>query len=74
MDDLKTFAKNDNQQTGLLTVVETFRDDIRMEFGLDKYAKATFIRGRLTNTSHIDLDITTTIKELEQEGGYKYLG
>ena len=73
MDDLKTFAKNDNQQTGLLTVVETFSDDIRMEFGLDKYAKAAFIRGRLTNTSHIDLDVTITIKELEQEGASKYL-
>ena len=75
MDDLKTFAKNDDQLTGFLTIVKTFRDDIPMEFGLEKCAKATFKRGRLKNTRNLDLDTTTTtIKELEQEGTYKYLG
>ena len=44
-----------------------------MEFGLDKCAKATFKNGKLTETS-IKLDINTTIKELEQEESYKYLG
>ena len=44
MDDLKTYSKDDNQQTGLLTVVKKFSDDIRMEFGLEKCAKATFKR------------------------------
>ncbi|WP_284130582.1 hypothetical protein [Klebsiella pneumoniae] len=42
MDDLKTFAQYDDQQTGLLAIVKTFSDDIRMEFGLEKCAKATF--------------------------------
>ena len=74
MDDLKTFAKDDNQQTGLLTIVKAFSDDIKMEFGLDKCAKATFKRGRLTKTNNVDLDINTVIKEIEQEGTYKYLG
>ena len=55
MDDLKTFAKDDNQQTGLLTIVKAFSDD-NIEFGLDKCAKATFKRGRLTKTTNIDLD------------------
>ena len=50
MDDLKTYSKDDNQQTGLLTVVKKFSDDIRMEFGLEKCAKATFKRGKLTKT------------------------
>ena len=46
-----------------------------MEFGLEKFVKATFKRGRLKNTRNLDLDTTTTtIKELEQEGTYKYLG
>ena len=74
MDDLKTFTRDDNQQTGLLTIVKTFSDDIRMEFGLDKCAKATFKSGRLTQTTNIDLDIDTVIKEIDQEGTYKYLG
>ena len=46
MDDLKTYAKDDNQQTGLLSIVKKFTDDIKMEFGLDKCAKATFKRGK----------------------------
>ncbi len=74
MDDLKTFARDENQQTGLLTIVKTFSDDIRMEFGLQKCAKAIFKRGWLPQTTSIDLDIDTAIKEIEQEGTYKYLG
>ena len=66
--------KDDNEQKGLLTTVKTFSDDIKMEFGLDKCAKATFKRGRLTNTTYLELDVNTVIKELDQEGTYKYLG
>jgi len=40
--DLKTHAKNDQEQTGLLTIVKGFSDDIKLKFGLDKCAKATF--------------------------------
>ena len=74
MDDLKTFAKDDNQQTGLLTIVKTFSDDIKMEFGLEKCAQATFKRGRLTKTTDLELEVNTVIEELEQESTYKYLG
>ena len=74
MDDLKTYAKTDEEQKGLLTIVKGFSDDIRMEFGLDKCAKATFKRGKLAKTENIELDIDTTIQDLEQEGTYKYLG
>ena len=48
-------------------------DDIGMEFGLDKCAKATFKRGRLADSSNIELDLNTVIQDLEQEGTYKYL-
>ncbi len=76
MDDLKTFARDDNQQTGLLTTVKTFSDLIKMEFDLAKCVKATFKRGRLTQTTNIDLDIDNNrnIKDIEQEGTCKYLG
>ena len=55
----------------LLTIVKTFSDDIKMEFGLDKCAKATFKRGRLTKTTNLHLDVDTVIEELEQDGTYK---
>ena len=31
-------------------------------------------RGKLTETSDIQIDLNTGIKELDQEGTYKYLG
>ena len=74
MDDLKTFAKNNNQQEGLLQTVKTFSDDICMQFGLDKCAKATFKKGKLSSTSDLQLQPDTIIKELSQEDTYKYLG
>ena len=74
MDDLKTYAKDRYQQTGLLNIVKTFSDDIRMEFGLAKCATATFQRGKLTETTDLVLDNNTAIRELDQDSTYKYLG
>ena len=74
MDDLKTYAKSDEEHKGLLKIVKGFSDDIRMELGLDKCAKATFKRGKLAKNENIELDVGTTIQDLEQEGTYKYLG
>ena len=74
MDDLKLYAGNDEELEKLLKIVKEFSDDIGMEFGLDKCAKATFIRGRLTKSQNIQLDRKTEIKDLEQEETYKYLG
>ena len=54
MDDLKTYAKDDNQQPNLLTVVKKFSDDLQIEFGLEKSAKATFQRGKLTECETSD--------------------
>ncbi|XP_042889217.1 uncharacterized protein LOC122264411 [Penaeus japonicus] len=74
MDDLKLFAKNDQQLEGLLTTVKEFSNDICMDFGLDKCAKASFVRGKLRESTPIQLDIDTVIKELNPEDSYKYLG
>ena len=45
-----------------------------MEFGLEKCSKATFKKGKLTATLNMQIDLDTTIQQLEQEGTYKYLG
>ena len=73
MDDLKTYAKTDEEQKGLLTIVKGFSHDIKMEFGLDKCAKATFKRVELVKTENIELGIDTTIQDLEQEGTYRQI-
>ena len=74
MDDLKLHGKNYKQLDELLYTVKKFSDNIDMEFGLDKCAKATFIRGRLTSTSEIRFNEDTSIRELDQDETYKYLG
>ena len=74
MDDLKLYARNDEELEGLLKTVKSFSDDIGMQFGLDKCAKATFKRGKLVDSENIILEVDTVIKELDQEGTYKYLG
>ena len=74
MDDLKLYGKNDEQLQSLLETVKRFSNDIGMEFGLEKCAKVTFKRGKVTSTSHIELDVDTQIRELEQDAVYKYLG
>ena len=45
-----------------------------MKFGLDKCATAEFKRGKLAKTTSFVLDEEITIKELQQEDSYKYLG
>ena len=73
MDDLKPSSKDDSELEGLLRIVKGFSDDIGMEFGLSKCAKATFKRGKLENSNHVWLDEETMIKDLEQEKVYKNL-
>ena len=72
MDDLKLFAKNDQHLQGLLNIVKEISDDIWMEFGLDKCAKATFFRGKLLQAKNITLYTATIIKDLETEESYQY--
>ena len=74
MDDLKTFAKNDEEQQRILAIVKAFSDDVKMEFGLEKCAKATFKKGKLTSTENINLGLDTVIQDLGQDSTYKYLG
>ena len=59
MDDVKLFAKNDQQLQGLL-IVKQFSDDIRIKFGLDKCAKAIFFREKLLKTKNITQDTKTS--------------
>ena len=73
MDDLKLYSKNEQEQFGELKKVKQFHDDIRIEFGLEKCAIASFKKGKLTSTGNIVIDKDTEIQELNQEGLYKYL-
>ena len=71
MDDLKTYAKNDDEQTGLLKTIKSFSDDIDTEF---VWTSAPRPPSRKGDSSNIELDVNTFIQDLQQEGTYKYLG
>ena len=45
-----------------------------MEFGLEKYAKITFKKGKLTHSQNLVIDTNREIQQLEQGKMYKYLG
>ena len=72
IDDLELYEKNDKELDGLLYTAKKLSDSIGMQFGLDKCAKATFIRGGLTSTSEIKLNEDTSIRKFDQEETNKY--
>ena len=61
MDDLKLYSKNDKELEGLLNTVKIVSDEIEMQFGLDKCAKASYKKGKLTKTNNVKLDDTCVI-------------
>jgi len=59
MDDLKLTAKSEEELQKQIQTVKSFSDDINMEFGLEKCAKFTFKRGKLTHSQNLVTDINT---------------
>ena len=74
MDDLKLYAKNEQQLDSLVQTVRTFSEDIGMQFGIDKCALIILKRGKRTVCEGISLPDNLVIKSLKEDGGYKYLG
>ena len=74
VDDLKLYGTNQNQLKGLDNTVKMVSDDIKMGFGLDKCAKATFRRGKKIAAEGIALNDNQVIQDVEQAETYKYLG
>jgi hypothetical protein len=66
MDDLKLIAKSEEELQKQIQTVKRFSDDINMGFGLDKCAKISFQRGKLTHSQNLVIDINREIQELEQ--------
>jgi hypothetical protein len=73
MDDLKMFAKNENEIDSLVQTVQQCSDDIRMEFGISKCATVSLKRGKRTHMDGIKLPTGDEIGDPDA-GGYKYLG
>ena len=73
MDDLKLYAKSQEQANTLLKTVYVFSTDISMEFGIEKCGILTIKRGKIVKSEGIKLPDGEMMKQVRQEG-YKYLG
>ena len=74
MDDLKLYNSKEKSLKDQLTAVLQFSHDINMEFGINKCAKISIIRGKHNPSQEIQIDQNTSIKELDRNQVYKYLG
>ncbi|XP_063595812.1 uncharacterized protein LOC134772704 [Penaeus indicus] len=73
MDDLKLFAKNQDQIDSLVQTVHLFSEDIGMQFGLNKCGVLVLKRGKMVKQNGVALPNGQMMKEID-ESGYKYLG
>ena len=74
MDDLKLYGKTRNELESLMNTVRIFSNDIKMEFGLDKCATLSVKRGKVISTEGIRLPDGNTVRSLQPNETYKYLG
>ena len=72
MDDLKLFAKNEDQIDNLVNTVRIFSEDIKMEFGLPKCGVLIMKRGKVVKSEGISMSDGKMMKNIEK-GGYSYL-
>ena len=73
LDDLKLYAKSEEQTNAFLRIVCVFSTDIGMEFGIKKCGILTMKRGKIVKTEGINLPYGEVMKKVGQEG-YTYLG
>ena len=74
MDDLKLYGKTIQELDSLVQTVRIFSNDMGMQFGISKCAMLEMKRGKAVQSEGIELPSGETIKSLENEKGYKYLG
>ena len=73
MDDLKLFAKRQNQTESLVHVVHIFSGDIDMQFGVKKCGVLIMERGKVIRTDGIGEVDGQRMKDID-ETGYTFLG
>ena len=73
IDDLKLFAKNEDQTDSLVNTVRIFLEDIKMEFALPKGGLFIMKRGKVVKSEGISMSDGKMMKNIEEDG-YNYLG
>ena len=73
MDDLKLYAKSEEQANTLVRTVYVFSTNIAMKFGIKKCGILTMKRGKIVKSERIKLADGEVMKQVGQER-YTYLG
>ena len=73
MNDLKVYAKSEEQVNTLARTVHVFSTNIGMEFGIKKCGILTMKIGKTVKSEGIKLPDSEVMKQVGQEG-YIYLG
>ena len=73
MDDLKLYAKSEEQTNTLVRTVYVFSTDIGMEFGIKKCGILTMKRGKIVKSEGIKLPDGEVMEHVRQKR-YTYLG
>lgn len=74
IDDLKLFAKSEDQLESLIKTVRIFSDDIKMEFRLSKRAVLITEREKMLTKEGSIMPNGNTMKSLEEGTAFKHLG
>ena len=73
MDDIKLFAKNLKEMETLINTIRIYRQDIGMEFGIEKCALLVMKSSKQHQTDGIELSNQDRIGTLAENETYKYL-
>ena len=74
MDDIRLFAKNENEQETLIHTVRIYSQDIGMEFGIEKCAMLVMKSGKRHMTGGMELPNHDRIRTLEENETLQILG
>ena len=74
MDNLKLYAKTEEELDSLVQTVRVFSKDIGMKFSIEKCSMLVMKRGKKVKSDGIKLPDDTVMKALRDGEGYKYLG
>ena len=73
MDDLKLYSRNEKGLGTLVQTIRVFREDIGMEFGIEKCAMLVTEKEKIVKSVGIELPDGKVIKSLQEKESYKYL-
>ena len=74
MDDLKLYSRSEKGLDSLVQTVRVFREDIGIEFGIEKCAMLVMKKGRIVKSVGIELPDGKVVKSFQEGESYKYLG